>query len=145
MLLYHVAMCQINGLFKMQMDKYKIKILFFPPFLNFRSDSGNTSTNGNNYLSVDYPGSYSNSSTLERSSYKPASRSNSTNLFANNNDKDADNTSSSTNNTTVIDNAVTNSSNGNSGSRKQSMDLSNGALDLTRRINETLARHGKFS
>ena len=109
-------------------------------FLNFRSDSGNTTTNGNNYLSVDYPGSYSNSSTLERSSYKPASRSNSTNLFANNNDKDAD---PSANTTTVIDNAVTNS-NGNSGSRKQSMDLSNGALDLTRRINETLARHGKF-
>ena len=140
MLLYHVAMGQKNEIFKMHK---KMKNLFFS--LNFRSDSGNTTTNGNNYLSVDYPGSYSNSSTLERSSYKPASRSNSTNLFANNNDKDADNTSSSTNNTTVIDNAVTNSSNGNSGSRKQSMDLSNGALDLTRRINETLARHGNFS
>ena len=139
MLLYHVAMCQKMNFSKCTKNE---KYYFFP--LNFRSDSGNTTTNGNNYLSVDYPGSYSNSSTLERSSYKPASRSNSTNLFANNNDKDADNTSS-TNNTTVIDNAVTNSSNGNSGSRKQSMDLSNGALDLTRRINETLARHGNFS
>ena len=111
---------------------------------NFRSDSGNT-TNGNDYLSVGYNpsgSSYStnsNSSTLERSSYKPASRSNSTNLFANNNDKD-----DSSANTTVIDNAVTNSNGNSAGSRKQSMDLSNGALDLTRRINETLARHGKF-
>ena len=66
---------------------------------------------------------------------------NSSNLFANNNDKDGDTSAS---NNTVIDNAVTNSNGSNSGSRKQSMDLSNGALDLTRRINETLARHGKI-
>jgi len=111
------------------------------------------SNNGNDYTSLSsststYGGGNSNNSTLERPSYKPASRSNSSNLF--NLDSNSSNTTGETNNN--IEDSGSKSSRfsypeaSGSGSsftsRKNSMADLNGIADMTKRIQETLARHG---
>ena len=106
-------------------------------FLVFCSRS--ESNNGNDYNPSSYGGNSSNSSTLERSSYhKPASRSNSSNLFSLDNSTDNNNSEEKP---SRYSSSFTEQTPTNSFSRKNSMDL-NGIADMTRKINETLARHG---
>lgn len=114
------------------------------------------SNNGNDYptSTTSYGGGNSNNSTLERSSYtKPASRSNSSNLFNLENNNDNNNLNEPTPTTTSSRFSSSYSESGTTTpaptttsttgfSRKNSMVDLNGIADMTKRINETLARHG---